>query len=73
MMKIYKAVKCEGRTVEGEPGTITVEKNRLFVTTADGQLEIVLLQLAGKKRMEASAFLNGRSLDGAYFSKEEVN
>ena len=67
MVKVYKASKCEGRTPEGVPGTITVEKNRLYVTTADGLLRIDSLQLAGKKRMDTAAFLNGRDVSGARF------
>ena len=70
MVKIYKASKCDGRPPEGVPGTITVEKNRLYVTTADGVLRIDSLQLAGKKRMDAAAFLNGRALEGASFILE---
>ena len=62
VMKIFKSSKCEGRTPDGAPGTIIVEKNKMYVTTADGQLRIDVLQLAGKKRMDAAAFLNGRAL-----------
>lgn len=40
-------------------GTLTVEDKALFVSCADTQLEIVELQLAGKKRMSARDFLNG--------------
>lgn len=36
-----------------------VAKDRLFVAVADGMLEIVSLQPAGKKRMGADAFLRG--------------
>ncbi len=64
VMKIFKSAKCEGRSPEGVPGTITVEKNKIYVTTADGQLRIDSLQLAGKKRMDAAAFLNGNALEG---------
>ncbi|MDE5875562.1 MAG: methionyl-tRNA formyltransferase, partial [Muribaculaceae bacterium] len=35
------------------------ESNRLMVVTGDGMLEIRSLQPAGKKRMEADAFLRG--------------
>ena len=64
VMKIFKSSKCEGRMPEGVPGSIIVEKNRMYVTTADGLLRIDSLQLAGKKRMDAAAFLNGRALEG---------
>ncbi len=42
------------------PGTIIrVEKQSFFVQTGDGILEIRELQIPGKKRMEADAFLRG--------------
>jgi methionyl-tRNA formyltransferase len=44
------------------PGTFMAEKKRLFVATADEWLEILDLQLAGKKRMLAHDFLNGFKL-----------
>lgn len=40
-------------------GEIYIEKNRLYITTGTGFLEILSLQPAGKKRMEADAFLRG--------------
>ena len=45
----------------GVPGEIIPDKRRLLVRTADGALEIMSLQPAGKKRMDASAFLLGYS------------
>jgi methionyl-tRNA formyltransferase len=57
-MKIYKTAKT-GRACSEEPGTLIVEKSRLYVATADEWLEIVDLQLAGKKRMLTRDFLNG--------------
>ena len=42
-----------------KPGEVCVTKDRLFVKTGDGLLEIVSLQPAGKKRMDADAFLRG--------------
>ncbi len=42
------------------PGTIIrVEKQSFFVQTGDGVLEIRELQIPGKKRMEAAAFMRG--------------
>ena len=46
---------------DGAPGEIFKLKDRLFVSTADGLLEILSLQPAGKKRMDAAAFLRGYS------------
>ncbi|MDE7382016.1 MAG: methionyl-tRNA formyltransferase [Muribaculaceae bacterium] len=41
------------------PGEVKVEGHSLFVGTQDGVLQILSLQPAGKKRMDASAFLLG--------------
>ena len=60
-LKIYKTEKT-GQKIGNEaivPGTLRVEKNHLFVATSDEWLELVELQLAGKKRMAARDFLNG--------------
>ena len=57
-LKIYKTRKTD-RLCEVKPGTLLVEKNGLFVGTADEWLEILELQLAGKKRMPTRDFLNG--------------
>ena len=59
-MKIYGA-----RLVDKQPsqavGTFVVSENKkhLFVAAVDGYVEITELQLSGKKRMPAAAFLNG--------------
>ena len=43
-----------------EPGTIVkVEKEAFTVQTGDLQLKILELQIPGKKRMDAGAFLRG--------------
>ena len=42
-----------------KPGEVCVTKDRLFVKTGVGMLEIVSLQPAGKKRMNVDAFLRG--------------
>lgn len=57
--KIY-ATKPTEEACEGiECGTIKKDGKRLMIATADRWLEISELQPAGKKRMEASAFLLG--------------
>lgn len=56
-LKIYKAEKVN---LHGEPGQILSDgKSYLAIATSDGAVSIKELQLAGKKRMEASAFLAG--------------
>ena len=45
---------------EGVPGTIVkVEKDTFSVQTKDGLLKVLELQIPGKKRMDAGAFLRG--------------
>ncbi len=44
------------------PGTFKSESHKLLVSTSDEWLEIKSLQLAGKKRIDARSFLNGRPL-----------
>jgi methionyl-tRNA formyltransferase len=64
VLKIYKTRKT-GLTGKGS-GTISVEGRMLCVSANDEQLELVELQLAGKKRMAARDFLNGmKGLDGS--------
>lgn len=41
------------------PGTLEVRKRRLFVGCGDGSIEILEVQMEGKKKMDAAAFLNG--------------
>lgn len=42
------------------PGTVVrVEKDGFFVLTGEGTLRITQLQLPGKKKMDAAAFLRG--------------
>ena len=42
-----------------QPGTLLLENRRMFVGCGEDALEILELQLEGKKRMETAAFLNG--------------
>lgn len=58
-LKIFKAAKTALPTGAATPGTIEAAKKTLRIACADAWLEIISLQLAGKKRMEATAFLNG--------------
>ncbi|MDO5538799.1 MAG: methionyl-tRNA formyltransferase [Eubacteriales bacterium] len=63
-LKIWKAsVKDSGKYETETPGTITeVTKQKIGVQTGDGLLYIEELQLEGKKRMPADAFLRGFEL-----------
>lgn len=49
------------------PGKITADGKHLNVDCADGTLEILSLQLAGKRRMPAADFMRGFTIDEARF------
>ena len=58
-MKIWDAEITDGNTEE-VPGTIVrVEKDSFYVQTGEGLLKVCELQIPGKKRMDAGAFLRG--------------
>ena len=57
VLKIYKSRKT-GRKGQGS-GALSVEGKALCISASDELLEIVELQMAGKKRMAARDFLNG--------------
>lgn len=57
-VKIYETRKT-GITTEKNPGEIKIEKKQMFVATADEWIEILILQMPGKKRMAASDYING--------------
>ncbi|MBQ3417786.1 MAG: methionyl-tRNA formyltransferase [Ruminococcus sp.] len=58
-LKIYKSKKS---ALLGNPGEI-VSLSPLTVACGEGSIEIIELQLEGKKRMDAPSFLMGRKLD----------
>lgn len=69
-LKIW-AADVLAEEADGEPGEVLrVGKDAIFVKTGEGTLAIKELQLEGKKRMDAGAFLRGFSLEpGAVFRK----
>lgn len=58
-IKIYKTTLCDDSCEGRKPGECFVKGDRLLVATGKGTLAIEELQPAGKKRMEAAAFLRG--------------
>ena len=63
-LKIWKAAVRPSREQEKEPGSVILEDKKHFgIQTGDGELEILELQLEGKKRMSADAFLRGYQLE----------
>lgn len=65
VLKIYSATKTMIPCSESI-GTVVVDKKQMYVATADGLLRIDELQLAGKKRMRATDFINGMNEPGMY-------
>lgn len=64
MLKFWKTeVEPQGDMVPVKPGTVCkVEKKSFSVQTGEGLLKILEVQLEGKKRMPADAFLRGFAL-----------
>jgi len=58
VLKVYKTRKT-GRAAGQGSGTLQIDGKSLLVACTDEWLELVELQLAGKKRMQAGDFLNG--------------
>lgn len=58
-VKIFETKLCDDYIPAGGPGDIIILRNRLLVSAGDKPLEIISLQPAGKKRMDADAFLRG--------------
>lgn len=67
--KIWKA-KVVTEDSDYQPGCIVrADKHDLIVQTGAGQLALLEVQLEGKKRMEADAFLRGNQVEvGTFFS-----
>jgi len=62
-LKIWEA-KVLDEASNGNPGTVAVAENgRLTVNTLDKQLEIITLQLEGKKRMDTKSFMLGYKIE----------
>ena len=65
VLKIYKTHKT-GSATDQKPGTLRVEQKMLQIAAGDEWLEIVELQMAGKKRMTARDFLNGIKIENFF-------
>ncbi|MEF9946098.1 MAG: methionyl-tRNA formyltransferase [Lachnospiraceae bacterium] len=60
VMKLWQVCVLSDTDTKAEPGTIVkVDKEGFFVQTGEGQVKVLTLQLPGKKRMDADAFLRG--------------
>lgn len=62
-LKIWE-VKVLDEDATGAPGTVvSADNGRLIVNTEDKQLELLTVQLEGKKRMDAKSFLLGYKIN----------
>ena len=71
VLKVYKTRKT-GKQGQGS-GIITTDGKALYISAGDALLEIVELQLAGKKRMQARDFLNGMKGIEQYLVKKKCD
>lgn len=58
-MKLYQTQQT-GKRCDEHPGTLIIEGKHLYVACVDEWLEISMIQPAGKKRMTAMDFINGK-------------
>ena len=65
VLKLFRTTKTDRKAER--VGAILTDRKHLYVSTADCLLQIDELQLAGKKRMDAPAFLNGMKDIENYF------
>ena len=63
-VKIFKAKIYSDSPILDEPGKWLVQNDKLVIACTDGAVEILSLQLEGKKRLSASDFLRGYRLNG---------
>ena len=64
VMKIWRAAAEASETADAQPGTVvSVEKENFAVQTGDGVLRVLEVQMPGKKRMDAGAFLRGNTME----------
>jgi methionyl-tRNA formyltransferase len=58
-LRIYSARPLGNHATVPEAGTLIIDKRTLMVKCGEGDLELLEIQLEGKKRMSANVFLNG--------------
>ena len=58
-LKIRDAAVAEGERGEGPPGTVFQKDGRLAVSTGEGALELLRVQLQGRRGVDAPDFLRG--------------
>ena len=74
-IKIYQMKKSDIINHAGEPGVILDAKKSFIVSTLDGAVELIEIQVPGKRKMHVKDFLNGQNIikTGDQFHKGEVS
>ena len=71
VVKIWKASVTDEKSNEQAGTVVKVEKDGFYVQTGNGLLKVLELQIPGKKRMDAGAFLRGYTIEpGEVFHQE---
>lgn len=71
VVKIWKASVTDENSNEQAGTVVKVEKDGFYVQTGNGILKVLELQIPGKKRMDAGAFLRGYTIEpGEVFHQE---
>lgn len=65
-VKIFET-RVVSEDVLGTPGQVLVDGDRMLVQCGEGRVEIVSLRPAGKKQMDADAYLRGARLTNPHF------
>ena len=63
VLRVWKAKVAEDEK-KLPPGTVIQQSKRMSVATGEGVLDLLEVQLPGKKRMDILAFLNAHDVDG---------
>ena len=72
MFHIWKS-RVSGEALQGEPGLMSAMDKRLLIACGERtELELIEVQMEGRKRISAEAFVNGRHLRNAEMLGEKV-
>lgn len=59
LLKIFRSKITDIRSSDITAGTVKIDNGKMYIATADHFIELLEIQLAGKKRMKAEEFLRG--------------
>ncbi|PKK96784.1 MAG: methionyl-tRNA formyltransferase [Tenericutes bacterium HGW-Tenericutes-3] len=62
LIKFYSVSNSDIIIDEARPGTVLETKKKLIIKTKDGSVEVLEIQVPGKKQMAVKDFLNGQSM-----------